>query len=174
MSQTSLQDLIAGCQNERKSYRSDDDSRSPSCAEIFRRAFANDQEAWTAVHELFKPLFTSWGYRFSTVYDLQQEYQEDALQVSWDLFCKNAPKRATSLLVDNTIGRALEYMQTIVRREVLRIARRRPRNEMSIFTNDEHPTLEIEEPLTTEQKAEARIILDTVLTLPFSIALPLD
>ena len=51
-SQLSLADIIAHCQEERRAYRLWHITAAPWCMELFRRAFAGDQEAWQALRAL--------------------------------------------------------------------------------------------------------------------------
>lgn len=55
-----LDHLARCCKQERQSYRNSGELSSPCCMQLFRRAFAGEQEAWGYVIDIFQPLIDSW------------------------------------------------------------------------------------------------------------------
>lgn len=50
-----LTDIICRCEQERDLFRRHALPSSPGCLELFRRAFAGNQDAWTALWRIFEP-----------------------------------------------------------------------------------------------------------------------
>ena len=53
-----VQQLCEECQQERKRFAANGESRSPGCAALWRLAFAPDNDAWGCVKIIFEPWLT--------------------------------------------------------------------------------------------------------------------
>ncbi|MCB0129165.1 MAG: hypothetical protein KDE58_43160, partial [Caldilineaceae bacterium] len=101
-------ELIVLCEKERKAYREFSLDNSPACAELFRRAFQQDEEAWFVIRALFMPLLMSWASVQSTL------DQEDIIQDALTEFFRFAPNSST-LAADDRIGPVLTYLRSCVK-----------------------------------------------------------
>jgi DNA-directed RNA polymerase specialized sigma24 family protein len=117
LSQQSLAEVIAQCQRERNAYRQHGTTVSHGCIEVFRRAFAGDQDAWTYVHTLFTPYVLRWARAQSTI------EPEEVAQEAFIAFARYAPKRAE--LVDrDELGPIIKYLRRCTETAVLGLARK--------------------------------------------------
>lgn len=124
------------CEKERNAYREFSLDDSPACAELFRRAFRHDEEAWFVIQALFMPLLKSWASVQSTL------DQEDIIQDALTEFFRFAPNSST-LVVDNRIGPVLVYLRSCVKSSLKKQNRKRRFLEYSlddstIFLPDSH------------------------------------
>jgi DNA-directed RNA polymerase specialized sigma24 family protein len=125
LSQQRLSDVITGCQEERSAYRRARTPESPWCVEIFRRAFANDQDAWTFLRTTFEPYLLSWA-RAQT-----QIEPEDVVQEAFIAFSRFAPRRE-GLVAGHSLGPVIEYLHECTRTAVVRLARKQLRHARQI------------------------------------------
>jgi DNA-directed RNA polymerase specialized sigma24 family protein len=117
-SQLPLADIIAHCQEERRAYRLDHAAAAPWSMELFRRAFAADQEAWQALRALFEPLVRGWIGSQRCV-----EY-EDVLQETFLAFARYAP-RHPELIAEDEPGRVLTFLRRCAKTALLNLLRQR-------------------------------------------------
>lgn len=88
--------------------------------DLFRRAFAGDEEAWTVLQIRYTPLIRHWvGFQ-------QQVEFEDVMQEAWIAFYRYAPLHP-SLVCDDTPERVLAYLRTCVKTAVISLNRRERR-----------------------------------------------
>jgi hypothetical protein len=112
-----LTDVIAACKHERSNYRSSGTDSSEACVELFRRAFAGDQEAWAAVYSTFEGLVRAWiGAQRAVETD-------DALQEALANFACYAPRHA-QLVAGDQLAPLLEFLRRCAKTAVLRLLRR--------------------------------------------------
>jgi RNA polymerase sigma factor (sigma-70 family) len=101
-----LPELIVLCWKERERYHLKlSKGRSPACAELFRRAFAGEQDAWSMVFIIFRPLVRSWLSN-----QIFSEETDDLLQDAFLSFSRYAPSRP-HLLTDDDLSRVLSYLR---------------------------------------------------------------
>lgn len=117
LSEWSITEVLSRCQHERTRYRQEDVTSSPACVELFRRAFAGDQEAWTAVHTAFAPLVRRW------VGVQQQLEPDDVLQEAFIAFARFAP-RHPHLVMNDELGRVLAFLRQCTKTALLMILRK--------------------------------------------------
>ncbi len=117
LSHQTLAKVIAGCQQERSDYRHKRIDESPSCVEVFRRAFAGNQEAWAAVQATFELQVRAWIGGQKVV------NPDDAVQEAFLAFFRYAPAHASlvaglpwgRLWTTYTIARELQYSSCSVK-----------------------------------------------------------
>ncbi|MBV9790433.1 MAG: sigma-70 family RNA polymerase sigma factor [Chloroflexi bacterium] len=100
------------CQAERRTYYTQGTLDSPACVELFRRAWAGDQEAWAAISAIFEPLMRAWIGVQSAV------EPDDVLQEALLAFARWAPTHA-ELLVDNDLRRPLAFLRQCTKTALL-------------------------------------------------------
>lgn len=76
-----LDDLVTCCQSERTVFRQTGEQRSPCCMELFRRAFAGDQDAWTEVVRIFNRMLYQWVGRVN--YRLDNDELQTTIDEAW-------------------------------------------------------------------------------------------
>ncbi len=118
-----MDELIQRCREERAAYLTEGDLRSPACVELFRRAFAGNQDAWSAIDELLKPLLRQWARVSGDVAVARVTEPDDVIQAAYESFYRSAPKRANELLATDSLGPVLAYLQTTVKRTGIRMIR---------------------------------------------------
>jgi DNA-directed RNA polymerase specialized sigma24 family protein len=121
VSQAQIDDLIARCQEERRAYHQTGSPGSPACVELFRRAFAGDQDAWTAVQGVFEPLMRAW------IGTQQHVDPDDVLQEALIAFARWAPQHP-ELVTGDEVSRPLAFLRQCTKTALLmqlRGARRR-------------------------------------------------
>lgn len=112
----SVDQLVARCQQERSAFYTTGAGQSPACVALFRRAFAGDEAAWSAVYTLFDPQVRAWIGR-QPLLD-----PEDAVQDSWRSFARSAPQRP-GLVAGDDLSLVLAYLRTCVKSAVLMLIR---------------------------------------------------
>lgn len=130
--QGSVDEVIRNCQCEQQRRIKDE---SPWCVELFRRAFANNDEAWSGIRMLYEPLMRSW-IGVQSVVDTEEVLQEALLA-----FSRFAPQQP-SLVEDNNPGRVLAYLRTCVKTAIISLNRREQRQAIAGYLD------EINEPVT--------------------------
>lgn len=116
LSASSLQEVIAACQHERSLFRSHAEDTSPACIEVFRRAFAGDQDAWTAIYTTFNSLMRGW-IGVQRVVD-----PEEAAQEAFRAFAQHAPQ-SLNLNISSQLAPVLAYLRRCTMTAVLRLLR---------------------------------------------------
>jgi hypothetical protein len=117
LSQWSVPEVLSHCQHERAVYRQEQVTASPACVELFRRAFASDQEAWAAVHTAFAPLVRAW-------IGVQQWLEpDDVLQEAFTAFARYAPQHP-QLVMSDELGRVLAFLRQCTKTALLMILRK--------------------------------------------------
>ncbi len=117
---TSLEQAMRQCQLERESYTISRDTSAPSpgCLDVFRWAFAGDQDAWVFLIDTFHRVVLSWA---RSEYHLDRE---SVINEAWAAFAHYAAKKSDTLLVTNQIGSALKYLQRCVKSAILNVRRK--------------------------------------------------
>jgi DNA-directed RNA polymerase specialized sigma24 family protein len=144
-----LAKVIAGCQQERSSYRHTGIGASPACVEVFRRAFAGNQEAWAAVQATFEHQVRKWIGRQAVV------DPDDAVQEAFLAFFRYAPAHA-SLVSGVTLGPIIDYLHHCTKTSVLQILRRERRHALNVYFNE---TLDLPSASAADISAEQRLDL---------------
>lgn len=133
-----LDHLVRCCKRERQSYRDSGDLSSPCCMQLFRRAFAGEQEAWGYVIDIFQPLIDAWLRRVrSSRLDFIDD--DDLTAVAHDALLKlrDSTNRLPELTAGDDLSRLLAYLKKCAIREVQTLFRRRNRSrEISYITDD--------------------------------------
>ena len=124
--QGSVDEVIRNCQREQRRRTKDE---SPWCVELFRRAFAGDEEAWSGVRMLYEPLMRSW-IGVQSVVDAEEALQEALLA-----FSRFAPHQP-SLVEDNNPGRVLAYLRTCVKTAIISLSRREQRQTIAGYLDE--------------------------------------
>ncbi|NOK57785.1 MAG: hypothetical protein GFH27_549287n89 [Chloroflexi bacterium AL-W] len=125
--QVSVEEVVRNCQHEQR--RRPTNSESPWCVELFRRAFAGDEEAWSGIRMLYEPLMRSWT-GVQSVVDAEEVLQEALLS-----FSRFAPQQP-SLLADNNPGRVLAYLRTCVKTAIISLSRREQRQTIAGYLDE--------------------------------------
>jgi hypothetical protein len=112
-----LDEVIARCREERGAYHSTGARASPWCMELFRRAFARDQDAWAALRATFEPLIRAWIGKQRTV-----EY-DDVLQETFLAFAHYAPTHP-DLVAGDEPDRVLGFLRRCAKTALLTLLRR--------------------------------------------------
>jgi DNA-directed RNA polymerase specialized sigma24 family protein len=122
----SVAELKEECLQERRKFRVDGIPTSPACVELFRRAFRNDQAAWSAVLETFQAQITGWKNVISAELRLAADFldPEDVLQQSLLSFYRSAPKNP-ALIASDDLSHLLAYLRSCVKTALLEELRRR-------------------------------------------------
>jgi DNA-directed RNA polymerase specialized sigma24 family protein len=112
-----IQTLQAAAARERSSGQGEE---TPAALELFRRAFAGDQEAWGAIQAVYEPLMRSW---IGT-----QRYVEpdDVLQEAFLLFYRFAPQ-CPNLTSAANVGPLLAYLRKSTKTALLLLLRQQQR-----------------------------------------------
>jgi DNA-directed RNA polymerase specialized sigma24 family protein len=129
LSHQTLAKVIAGCQQERSDYRHKRIDESPSCVEVFRRAFAGNQEAWAAVQATFALQVRAWIGGQKVV------NPDDAVQEAFLAFFRYAPAHA-SLVAGHTLGPVVDYLHHCTRTAVLQLLRKERRHALNVYFNE--------------------------------------
>lgn len=119
LSQAMLNDLISQCENERRAYRSDEDVPSPACIQLFRYAFAGEEDAWTAVDQLFRQYVRKW-VGVQTIIEA-----DDAIQLAFFAFFRSAPKKPF-LVTTDSLALILGWLRSCTKSAVLGLLRKEP------------------------------------------------
>jgi DNA-directed RNA polymerase specialized sigma24 family protein len=121
VSHAQINELIAHCQAERRTYHQTGSPASPACVELFRRAFAGDQDAWAAIQAVFEPLMRAWV-------GVQHHVEpDDVLQEALIAFARWAPQHP-ELVAGDEVSRPLAFLRQCTKTALLmqlRSARRR-------------------------------------------------
>ncbi len=138
-----LADLARCCQRERDSFSKSGERSSPCCMNLFRRAFAGDQDAWYHVIEIFQPLVRQWIQRVCIGYpDLIDLIDErDRTEVADDawLKLKKGVDRQSHLLQGDDLGKLLAYLHKCAERTMLNLFRRKRREREQPADNTQYP-----------------------------------
>lgn len=110
--QAKLSEVIERCRQEQSRRRPDDVDSSPSCVELFRRAFQGDGDAWDAIWAQFQGLMLTWA-RAVEIFEV-----EDIVQDGFANFARGAPK-VQQLVAADQLGPVLKYLRTCLKRAAL-------------------------------------------------------
>jgi DNA-directed RNA polymerase specialized sigma24 family protein len=121
--------VVARCRTERHTYRKSSADESPWCVEVFRRAFARDQDAWEAIQLLVVPLMRAW------VGSQQQIEIEDVIQDALSNFAQRAPG-IPNLVAGSSLGPVLAYLKRCTITAVLEMARKAQRQAQTVYLYD--------------------------------------
>ncbi|RRR67033.1 MAG: hypothetical protein EI684_19660 [Candidatus Viridilinea halotolerans] len=117
-----LEPVVACCQAERSAFRQTGERHSPCCVQIFRRAFAADQQAWMAVDEIFHPVITKWVVDALAVMGtprlLAAETPQEVVQEAKAILDRVGPQRP-DLFIGDELGRLLKFWATCTKRALL-------------------------------------------------------
>jgi len=151
-----LNAVALACRSERA--LNDRQAASPACVDIFRRAFAGDGDAWTAIWDIFNPLMRRWaGYEPGIDPD-------DVLQEGFLHFSRYAPQRP-SLLATDLLNPVLAYLRMTIQSDLIKAHRREQRrlHEVAWPTHSFAPEQEL--PLADPAAAQSLAAVDTRLAL---------
>jgi|GEM_PF-1466934 len=113
------------CRKERSTFKTNGEQQSPSCVELFRRAFAADQEAWSAVHNAFESLVKNWV-------GVQNRVEpEEVVQDTFLQFFRYAPKQP-SLVATEQLGSLLAYLKQTAKTALLMALRKAKKREQQV------------------------------------------
>ncbi|NOK64397.1 MAG: hypothetical protein GFH23_1086812n33 [Chloroflexi bacterium AL-N1] len=107
---------------------------TPWCTELVRRAFANHDEAWTAIYQMVEPIMRRW---VRAIRDLDQD---EVIQEAFLSFYRFAPQRA-SLVENDYLGRVLAYLKCCVSTTTISLRRRERRHTESVPLDDSNDHL---------------------------------
>ncbi|MEM8529866.1 MAG: hypothetical protein AAGF95_03430 [Chloroflexota bacterium] len=124
--QGSVDEVIRNCQCEQRKRIKDE---SPWCVELFRLAFAGNDEAWAGIRTLYEPLMRSW-IGVQSVVDTEEALQEALLA-----FSRFAPHQP-SLVEDTNPGRVLAYLRTCVKTAIISLNRREQRQAIAGYLDE--------------------------------------
>ena len=110
-------ELIQMSLQERRDFLQADEKSSPACVELFRRAFDGDEEAWSGVYKIFKPLMKGWIGIPNNI------DPEDVIQDAFISFSHYAPHNF-SLLATESLSPILSYLKRCVQSTLVDILRR--------------------------------------------------
>lgn len=99
--------VIARCREEICTFRRDQIRDAPHCYELFRRAVVvDDQQAWTALHDLYGGLVVTWG-RCDALDD------DEVLQGTWSRFWRSMQSAPAATFAEQFpyIGAVLKYLK---------------------------------------------------------------
>jgi RNA polymerase sigma factor (sigma-70 family) len=116
LDQRHLEEVVARCREERGTYRRAGERASPWCMELFRRAFAHDQDAWEALCVTFEPLVRTWVGRQHKV------EHDDVLQETFLAFARYAPNHP-DLVGGEEPDRVLTFLRLCAKSALLRLLR---------------------------------------------------
>jgi hypothetical protein len=116
LDQRQLDEVIAGCREERSAYRRADVATSPWCIELFRRAFARDQDAWAALCTTFEPLVRAWVGKQRLV------EPDDVLQETFLAFARYAPNHP-DMVAGEELDRVLAFLRSCAKTALLNLLR---------------------------------------------------
>lgn len=114
--------LAADCSRERSDFKQSGTQRSPACVELFRRAFDDDQEAWSVVHTTFEPLVINW------VGVQNQVEPEEVVQDTFLQFFRYAPQQP-SLVATEQLGPLVAYLRQTAKTSLLMAVRKAKRRQ---------------------------------------------
>ncbi|NJN66377.1 MAG: hypothetical protein HC884_06510 [Chloroflexaceae bacterium] len=123
-----LQKLVEQCRQERVRFLSTQNPESPSCMDIFRRAFDGDQDAWTELATIFDPNVRFW---VSFCQPLGKDEVDIAVNWAWADFWSGFRSLPELLRADN-LARVLKYLQTCAKRARGQMIRREQRHSRNI------------------------------------------
>ena len=135
-----LADLVRCCQRERDSFSKSGERSSPCCMNLLRRAFADDQDAWYHVIEIFQPLIRQWIQRVCVKFpDLIDEHDRtEAADDAW-LKLKKGVDRQSHLLQGDDLGTPLAYLKKCAERAMLSLLRRKHKGREQSADNTQYP-----------------------------------
>ncbi|PDW03718.1 zf-HC2 domain-containing protein [Candidatus Viridilinea mediisalina] len=117
-----LEPVIACCQAERSAFRQTGERHSPCCVQVFRRAFAGDQQAWMAIDTIFHPMINKWVLDALSATGnpnlLDAETLQDVIQEAKSILGRVGPQRP-DLFIGDELGRLLKFWATCTKRAVL-------------------------------------------------------
>ncbi|WP_298490249.1 RNA polymerase subunit sigma-70 [uncultured Chloroflexus sp.] len=155
-----LDDLVTCCQTERTAFRQTGEQRSPCCMELFRRAFAGDQDAWTEVVRIFNRMLYQWVGRVN--YRLDNDELQTAIDEAWVGLHKGGTKHASLTATDN-LAPLLEYLKTCVERAVLQMRRKKDRwSRYKLLDTERHIAYSL--PVDTVRVSEILAYIERVFT----------
>ena len=121
----SIDKLATCCREERRAFQKINDRYSPNCVELFRKAFAGNQQAWTAIKAIFEPLIRSW---IGTQQRIDAEtVQQDALLA----FYRYAPARP-NLVITADLGPVLQYLCECTKTSLLMVVRKEKKSKLAV------------------------------------------
>ncbi|MEI7768560.1 MAG: RNA polymerase subunit sigma-70 [Chloroflexales bacterium] len=121
-------EVIRCCEGERNAFLAGGTYTSPCCVELFRRAFAGDQDAWAAVDNTFHSLIHAWVRNVLGAYGdpnlLDEETRAEVVQSAKRALSIGGP-RSPGLTAGNDLAPILAFWRTCTKREILMEFRRR-------------------------------------------------
>jgi len=135
-----IADLARCCQREREAFSQSGERSSPCCMNLLRKAFADDQDAWYHVIEIFQPLIRQWIQRVCIRFpDLIDE--NDKTEVADDawLKLKKGVARQVHLLQGDDLGKPLAYLKKCAERSILSLRRRKRKEREQPADNTQYP-----------------------------------
>lgn len=109
------------CKQERQDFYRDRTTDSPACLELFRRAFAQDQEAWEKIIDGFKPQLTRWVKSWFQLFTLVEP--DDLVQDAFLSFYRYAPQKP-QLLNTSSLGPVIKYLYLCTKSAALQLKRK--------------------------------------------------
>ena len=126
-----VQQLCEECQQERKRFAANGESRSPGCAALWRLAFAPDNDAWGCVKIIFEPWLTRLCAvalkEAPRVCGLSGEDLSDVVQDVWHNLWRYVARNRTAALemvASDEIGRVMALIKTIAKNRVVELCRK--------------------------------------------------
>ena len=123
MTITPLRDLVNQCRADRQSFRADGTRVTYACVEIFRRARLADEQASTAIWELFAPQVERWANPRS---DLPPEDVADLVQETFlHFFVELRQEKYRYLVETDDLSLLMAFLKRRAKWEYLTDARKR-------------------------------------------------
>ncbi len=139
-SDLSLADLAHCCQRERVSFSESGERSSPCCMNLLRKAFADDQDAWYYVVEIFQPLIRRWIQRVCIRFpDLIDEHDQTEVADDALLKLKKGVDRQSHLLQGDDLAKPLAYLKKCAERSMLSLSRRKRKERELPADNTQYP-----------------------------------
>ena len=138
-----VQQLCTACQQERRQFAANGESRSPGCASLWRLAFAPDDDAWICVKTIFEPWLTrvcaAALKQAPRVCGLSAQDLPDLVQDVWHNLWRYVARNrdaALSLVAGDEISRVIGLLKTTAKNRVIELCRR-PRSYEEPLPPDE-------------------------------------
>lgn len=156
----SLGDLVTCCHAERTTFRQTGEQHSPCCMELFRRAFAGDQDAWTEVVQIFNRMLHQWIGQVN--HGLDNDDLQTAINEAWVGLHKGGTKHASLTATDN-LAPLLKYLKKCAERAVLQMGRKKDWwSRCKSLDTERHIAYSL--PVDTVRVSEIRAYLERFLT----------
>ena len=137
--QMSVADLAQKCMQETERYFNHQDYDSSFCFELFRRAVqVNNEDAWRAIQEQYRPLVARWVDRwlskhpdFSSATEEAEDFVAQAFERFWISFTPSKFEKSQSLAA------VLRYLQMCVHGAIMDAWRKMRHLQLEQETGDE-------------------------------------